>query len=452
MLKRKIAICHYRVGNTDGVSLEIEKRKQILEKHGCEVKLIAGNQSKGADYIIKELEWDDGMVPIIKKNSFLYFDRRDLDDTEFRKKINIVSRTIENKLSRIQLKENFNAVLIHNIFSFGGHIAAAKAFTKWIEEFKIPTIATHHDFYWERKEFHMPRNSYLKNYMKKFMPPQSRYIKHVVINSLAKKELRKRNNIESLVMPDVFNFNQKEWEKDSFNKDFFSQFDIKPNDLILLQATRIIPRKGIEIAIDFTKVLQQGINKIRKKRLYNGKKLTSHSNTVMIMAGYAENEKYDYLYKLKSKAFDQRVNIKFISSQIKAHRTFRQGIKTFSLWDTYVYADMVIYPSIWEGWGNQFIESVFAKKPIIIYEYPVFRQDIKKEGYKFISLGSSLAGKDENGLQKIPQKNINKAVRQSINWLLDNNLNKKLEDNFKIGKKFHGYKILEDFLVKELDL
>ena len=170
------------------------------------------------------------------------------------------------------------------------------------------------------------------------------------------------------------------------------------------------------------------------------------------MAGYAEDEKYDYLFKLKTKAFDQRVNTKFISGQIKAHRTFRQGVKTYSLWDTYVYADLVIYPSLWEGWGNQFIESVFAKKPIVIFEYPVFKKDIKKEGYKVISLGSNLTDKDENGLQKIPQNNIDKAVKQSINWLLNNNLNKKLEHNFKIGKKYHDYKILEDFLVKELDL
>ena len=38
---KKIAIVHYRVGRTDGVSLEIEKRKAILEELGHEVKHIS---------------------------------------------------------------------------------------------------------------------------------------------------------------------------------------------------------------------------------------------------------------------------------------------------------------------------------------------------------------------------------------------------------------------------
>ena len=71
---KKIAICHYRVGGTDGVSLEIEKRKEILERHGYTVKLIAGERSQGADFTIKELEWDNGIVPIIKENGFTSYE------------------------------------------------------------------------------------------------------------------------------------------------------------------------------------------------------------------------------------------------------------------------------------------------------------------------------------------------------------------------------------------
>ncbi len=39
------------------------------------------------------------------------------------------------------------------------------------------------------------------------------------------------------------------------------------------------------------------------------------------------------------------------------------------------------------GFGNAFVEAVFAKKPIAVFEYPVFKADIKKEGYKTISFG-----------------------------------------------------------------
>ncbi|MFC1625349.1 glycosyltransferase [Patescibacteria group bacterium] len=449
---KKVAICHYRVGGTDGVSLEIEKRKKILEKNGCEVKLIAGERSIGADHVIRELEWDDGVTPVIKENSFLYFKRTDLTDEEIKAKMKETSYAIKEKLNFIQKKEKFDFVLIHNIFSFGGHIAAAKAFAKWIEKFELPTLATHHDFYWEREEYFAPRSEYLQNYMQKFMPPKSPYIKHVVINSITQKKLRKRNGIVASVLPDVFDFDQKQWERDAFNKDFREEFDIRPNDLVVLQATRIIPRKAIEVAIDFVKELQKNISKLRGKQIYNSKNLTTRSNVVFIMAGYVEEEKRVYLFRLRTKAHMENVELKSISRHIEAERRIKRGIKKYSIWDAFVYADLVTFPSVWEGWGNQFIETVFARKPIVVFEYPVFEQDIKPEGYEFISLGNKLSGKDRHELYKIPQQNIEKATQEMIEWLLDKNTKKKLEKNFKIGNKFHDDKVLESFLVKQLKL
>ena len=104
-MSKKIAICHYRVGGTDGVSLEIEKRKQILEKYGCDVKLIAGHRSRGADFVIKELEWDDGVVPIIRENGFLHFNRNDLDANELKRKMTKISNIIKDRLIEIQESE-----------------------------------------------------------------------------------------------------------------------------------------------------------------------------------------------------------------------------------------------------------------------------------------------------------------------------------------------------------
>ncbi len=451
MSTKKIAICHYRVGGTDGVSLEIEKRKQILEKHGYKVSLIAGPRSNGANHIIKELEWDNGVIPIIKENGFIHFRRNDLTASELKNKMNKISFRILDRLNFIQMSEKFDAVLIHNIFSFGGHIAAAKAFAKWIKKFKIPTLATHHDFYWERKEFSIPRNEYLRNYMAKFMPPKSKYIKHIVINSLAKRELKKRCAIDALVMPDVFDFSQPEWHKDKFNADFLKQFAIKPNDLILLQATRVIPRKGIELAIDFACELQKNIAKLRNHTLYNNKHLNSRSNVVLIIAGYAEDEKREYLFKLKAKAFDVHINAKFISDHVQAKRKFSHGIKKYSLWDAYAHADLITFPSAWEGWGNQFIEAIFAKKPIVLREYPVFLSDIKKEKFNIISLGNGSQIKDNNDFYILPPQNIKRAAQTAIRWLLNPNLTKKLATNFRLGKKYHGYEVLEKFLLRELN-
>lgn len=450
--KKKIAICHYRVGKTDGVSLEIAKRKQILEKRGCDVKLIAGNESNGADYIIKELGWDNYVVPIVRENGFIYFNKNNLKAAELNEKMDKASDIIEKKLDFIQQKEKFDAVLIHNIFSFGCHTAAAQPFAKWIKKNKLPCLSTNHDFYWERKRFKIPPNGYLKKYIQEFMPIKSAYIKHIVINSLAKRELKKRFGIKSYVFPDIFDFGQELWKRDAFNKNFLKAVNIKPSDFIILQATRIMPRKGIELSIDFAKKMQKKIKKIKGETLYNGKKISSDSKVILIIAGYAENEDKKYLSKIKLKASRDGIEARFISKHIDATRDCRQIGDVYSLWDAYVYADIITFPSLREGWGNQFIEAIFAKKPIVVFEYPVFKKDIKKEGYSVISLGGKIKEFDRFGLCRLPEKNINQAAETAVKWLVSANLNKKLERNFKIGKKYHSYKILEKFMMKELGL
>ena len=366
----------------------------------------------------------------------------------------LLQNLIQDKLNYIQLKEKYDHVLIHNLFSFGGHIAASKAFVKWIKKFQIPTLATHHDFYWERKEFQLFRDGYLKNFMEKYMPPKSKYIKHIVINSLAQRELKKRRFIDSEIMPDVFDFNQPMWTKDTFNKEFCKEFAINQNDLLILQATRVIPRKAIELSIAFAAELQKQIHKLRGQKLYNGKKINGKTNVVLIIAGYAEDEKREYLFKLKNLAFEKRICAKFIANHVKARRKFSQGIKTYSLWDAYAYADLITFPSLWEGWGNQFIEGVFARKPIVMYEYPVYKADIKKEGYNIIALKSNDDDpiKIINDLYELPQKTIDKAVRQTLRWLVGKHTNEKIAKNFRIGQKHHDYSILEDFLVEKLEL
>ena len=71
---KKIGICHYRIGKTDGVSLEIMKRKKVLEQMGYEVKLISGTRQIGADRVIEELEFDRPEIVKIKENAFAGFE------------------------------------------------------------------------------------------------------------------------------------------------------------------------------------------------------------------------------------------------------------------------------------------------------------------------------------------------------------------------------------------
>ncbi|MBT3272770.1 MAG: hypothetical protein HN368_06425, partial [Spirochaetales bacterium] len=126
-MAKRVLICHYRVGRTDGVSLEIDKRAHILREMRWEVSLLAGPGSDGADFVIPELDFDRSRARKIAVNAF-----GSLTDYENGQllidEIHSLSGIIEEKLSLIvnNIKPDF--VLIHNIFSHGRHIASAQAF------------------------------------------------------------------------------------------------------------------------------------------------------------------------------------------------------------------------------------------------------------------------------------------------------------------------------------
>ena len=66
------------------------------------------------------------------------------------------------------------------------------------------------------------------------------------------------------------------------------------------------------------------------------------------------------------------------------------------LWDAYVFADFVTYPSWWEGWGNQLLEAVRAKLPVALFEYPVI-WPTSRTGFRVISFGDQIHGRDVSG-------------------------------------------------------
>ena len=137
----------------------------------------------------------------------------------------------------------------------------------------------------------------------------------------------------------------------------------------------------------------------------------------------------------------------FTGEIVKHSREDNPNKKIFSLWDSYVYADFVTYPSIWEGFGNQLLEAVFAKLPLVVYEYPVYKADLKSSGFNLVSLGDQIKGKDKNGLLTIEQKKIKSAADKIIELLLDNKKRQQMVNhNYSIAKNNYSYDVLADMI------
>ncbi|OQY34906.1 MAG: hypothetical protein B6241_03230 [Spirochaetaceae bacterium 4572_59] len=447
----RILICHYRVGWTDGVSLEIEKRQAILEEMGFHCSLLAGPGSSGADYIIPELDFDTEEARRISRNAFGglkdYIREKDLE-----KDILNLSDKIEKNLSSLldAIKPDF--ILLHNIFSHGRHIAAARAFTACLKHYGTPSLATHHDFYWERDDFKEPSGPIIRDFLKRYVPPVIPGLKHAVINSLAAEELRRRYAINAMIFPDTLDFSQDQWKKDGYNGHLLNDFSLNEDDIFILQATRIVRRKGIELIPPLIKMLNSPayLNQIRNKTLFNGKKTSIGSRFVFLLAGYAEQEAEEYRDQLESMMRNLEIPHRFLRPRIAVKRTWEKGMRIYSLFDTYPYADLVAYPSLFEGWGNQFIEAVFAHKPVMVHEYPVFRSDIHPIGYSIISLGEETSQRAD-GLHEMREKDIENACQHIVDQLLSDKTPARLEKNYDLARSNNSYETLRRLMKESME-
>ena len=107
-------------------------------------------------------------------------------------------------------------------------------------------------------------------------------------------------------------------------------------------------------------------------------------------------------------------------------------------WDGYAYT---------EGWGNQFLEGVKAKLPVVVFEYPVYKADIKAKGFQVISLGDQVQMFDQEGLARVEEEIIEKAADQGVDLLTDSAHRQKMVDhNYELAQKHYSLDALRGYL------
>jgi glycosyltransferase involved in cell wall biosynthesis len=448
MDKKNIGIFHYLVGGTDGVSLEIEKWKLILENMGHSALLIGGDLGNAQGILLKEMYHHLPESIRLNKNTFQRLS--DFDPSEYKTELDQMTDRLVDGFRKVIQENHINLILAENVWCVAANPAVAKALEIVRQEFKLPAVAHHHDFYWEKQEGFSLTCAAAAELADKYLPPRDPAIKHTVINSLAQKNLKDRKGINSIVIPNVFNFSSPPWTIDEYNKDLRTQVGLDENDLVLLQGTRIVTRKGIELAIDFTRALQSPDRRktLLNKGFYDGRTFTTDSRIVLLLAGYVLDDiTGTYKERLIKKAEHGEVELVFIEDRVRAERGERGKEKIYSLWDTYTAADLVTYPSLWEGWGNQFLEAVKAKLPLMIFEYPVYKEDIKTKGFRTISLGDTIRDFDENGLARVEKDILESAADQAVELLTNNELRTEVIDhNYQLAKKYYSLKSLENYL------
>ncbi len=447
------AFCQHRLGRTDGVSLEVDKWRRVLESMGHTVYYLAGNEDVPGGHFIPELYPFHPVTARIIKNA-----TRELVDydspAELIEEIQQHKALIKPQMLEFIEKCNVDVMLPNNLLSVGYNISGMLALSEALEETGLKAICHNHDFWWEDSGEVYPTCDEIVELYKQHAPPDLPNVRHVVINRLARKQLKERRGIDAKVVPNVFDFDRPTWTEDDYNRTFRADIGVGENDLLFLQATRVLDRKAIELAIDVIAELNKPANREKLSgRLYDGRSFGPSDRIVLCAAGYVEGIglSSDYPASLQARADEQGVELLWVGEQVKHDRgTDENGGKIYSLWDSYVQADFVTYPSIWEGWGNQFIEAIFAKLPVVLFEYPVYVSDLRQAGFEVVSLGDTIAGHDSRGLVTVPPERLAEAADGVICYLKDPDARRAcVEKNFQIAREHYSMQALER-IIREL--
>jgi glycosyltransferase involved in cell wall biosynthesis len=374
-------------------------------------------------------------------------------EQELLAEIDRTAEPIKAKLLAFLDEQRVDVIIPNNLQSVGYNIPAMKAIYEVIAERGIATIAHSHDFWWEDSGEVSPTCDGVVRFYERYAPPDLPGVEHVVINRIAHDALLERKGIDATIVPNVFDFSQPEWTIDAYNADFRRRIGLSQSDILLLQATRVMDRKGIELAVDLAARLDSPPfrTKLEAHPLYDGRRFGPNDRIVLVCAGYVEQFGItgDYVSRLQARAKRTGAPIVFVGDTVKHSRGGGADGTIYSLWDSYVHADLVTYPSWWEGWGNQFIEAVFARRPVYLYEYPVYVTDLKPAGFDVVSLGSDPVGTDDDGLVTIEPARLDRATAEVVTMLTDPDRRRRaVSHNFTVARSRFSYEVLRQLVTQ----
>jgi len=408
-MAKNIGFVSTRFAGTDGVTMETSKWAQVLKSAGHNYFYFAGllDRSPEKCFLVPEAFFQH------EKN--LWIDRQIFGKKRRDPAVTDAIYELKTYLKK-QLKEfirtfNIDLLVAQNVLTIPMHLPLGIALTELIAETQIPTIAHHHDFYWERTRFLV---NAVGDYLRMAFPPNLPSIEHVVINSAAQEELALRTGISSTIIPNVLDFENPPAITRQETRDFRKEIGLTTDDIIILQPTRVVQRKGIEHAIELVEEL-------------------GDPRCKLVISHEAGDEGSEYADWLKEHARASGVDLRLLNLRISDPMNPDVNRKElYTLWDVYPHADFITYPSLYEGFGNAFLESVYFKKPLLINRYAIFVRDIEPKEFDLIVMDGFLTRKTVDKVRKVLQS---PERREEM-----------VNTNFEIAGRHYSYAMLRRWL------
>ncbi len=410
----RIGIVSTRLAGTDGVSLEVVKWVNVLERMGHTCFFFAGECDWPAErsYVVPEAHFEFPEILELTSDLFDKYKR----NPETSKKVDRLKNYLKGHLHKFVRDFEIRLLIVENALSIPMNVPFGLALTEMIAETGMLTLGHHHDFFWERSRFTVGAAD---DYLRAAFPPTLHSIRHSVINSFAQRQLALRTGASSFVIPNVMDFDSPAPESDGYADDLRQTLGILPEEYFLLQPTRVVPRKRIERAIELTSRLARPC--------------------ALVISHASGDEGSRYMDYLREYIDLLSVHVVFAEEQFRDVRGRKpDGTKLYSLADAHFPADLVTYPSSIEGFGNGFLEAVYYRKPILMSAYEIYRVDIRPRGFRVIEFEDYIT---QNIIRKVQEVLENKALAREM-----------AEHNYNVARHYYSYTNLETLLAAAINL
>jgi len=401
----RIGIVATRLAGVDGVTFEAAKWETALERMGHEVRLCAGEVDalRASARLVPPMHF---AWPPAARVTAAAFDP-DSDPAAVRSEVERLCDLLIPVLDSWIDVQRLDALLVENAWAIPMHLPLGLALRRVVERRGMPAIGHHHDYWWERERF---ARCVVPELLDEAFPPDLPTIRHASINRRAAAELRRRRGIGSLVVPNVFDFERpRPRPHPALRRRMRAELRMSPNALLVLQPTRVVPRKGIELAIELVARLQDPA-------------------AVLVVTSPAGDEGLDYLVEIERRAERAGVQLRYAADHFEPDLEGKPLGPAHTLHDAYLAADLVTYPSLYEGYGNALIEAVFYGRTVLVNRYPVYVSDIAPMGFRFIEIDGAIT---DDAVAAVRDALANPHRQRRI-----------ARQNFEIARRRLSYKVL----------
>jgi glycosyltransferase involved in cell wall biosynthesis len=409
----RIGFVGTRLAGVDGVSFETLKWEQILRRLGHETRLCAAELPRGRD--------DGTLIPAMHFTyppalavSLAAFDAA-ADADAVRSEVGRLADELLPQLAAWIETEAIELLVVENAWAIPMQLPLAVALARLVADLRLPTIGHHHDYAWERERF---ASCVVPDLLEATFPPALSTVRHVSINSLAAAELKRRRGLPSAIIPNAYEFEVPPAARDDYSRSLRGELGMGTHNLLVVQPTRVVPRKGIELAIELVQRLDD-----------------PHAH--LLITSPAGDEGLDYLSRLHVQADQLGVDLRYAAERFAHERRHHGDRRIFAVTDSYLEADLITFPSLYEGFGNALIETVYFGKPLVVNRYSVYASDIKPLGFRFVEIDGAITDATVTEVRDLLRDGERRASDAA--------------HNFAIARRHLGFTMLQERLAAAID-